>query len=373
MPRLTSVLTVDYSVIRLVLFEGKDRRYFAEKFLAYDGFGDKGFHNPEDVFIKIQRLFKTCEEEYGFIDRRTTVLLPGIFYRYGVFDADIAIPNGTVTESEVNALLDSCGVSLPGYTATEKEALNYKSFTNPVMTDPIGEKTDRLYLTASVGYLMDPIKELIDNCAKKLGRYFDIRSYCSVVAAKSDAELTKGGQRVIIILSSGHTDVVLTKGAVAVDVRSDLWGETHVKSALSDLTGLDDHGVDRLLKQTDLNIFFDNDDMYYIDGKPYPVAEVNALIIEAMQYYAKEIAKLIADMLGENKLALYLTGSSVCENRGVKELFEEELGQDLNVIRSEVLNLEGCADYVTAAAQKTDSGKESVFTRVISSITNRRK
>lgn len=377
MSRLTSVLIVEYGNIRLVLFEKKNasHMYFAERSLPYDGFDDRGFFNPEDVFSKVQRLFDICQEDCGALDSVSTVLLPGAFYKFGLCERDEAVPGGTVTEKDVSSLLAGCGARLPGCEATERIPLYFKSFSNPVMFRPVGEKTDRLYVTASVGYLMLSIKELFDNCAKRMGRRFICVSYCAAAAAEADRRFVKGGEKVIVVFGDGHTDVIMCKGVAPVDVRSDLWGERHVRLALADLTDTDEATGSLLLKNINLNLSFDDGDKYRLPGVSFSVKEINSRVIETLQYFAKAVAKCVNELCGEIEPAIYLTGCALCQRRGVKEIFEDEIGREVNVISSDSLNLEGCADYLVAAAMKSmdNNARQSVSEKIAARLTYRRK
>lgn len=377
MSRLTSVLNIEYGTIKLVLFEKKNASfvYYAEKFLYYDGFDGNGFINPEDVFKKIQDLFAICQNEYGNIDKKVTALLPGVFYRFGIAERDKVIESGIVTDRDAESILSECGVRLPGYEATERIPLYYKSFSNPVMYSPVGEKTDRLYVTASVGYLRKDIKELIDNCAKRIGREFEYLSVCTAAAAKADNALVKGEDRIIVIFSEGHTDVALCKGVAATDVRSDLWGTRHVVYALSDKLGIDEELSAMLLKSINLNLAFNGNDSYNLAGTAFSVQEVNTRIVETLQYFAKEIKKCVLDMTAESEPPIYLTGSELCQRRGVREIFEDEIGRSVVLLKSEVLNLEGCKNYVTASYNERINNRagQNAVMRTVSRLTNWRR
>lgn len=355
-----AVLFFGHKQIRCVLFsEGKDRSvFFAEKSIEYDGFSDTGFANPEDVFLKVERLVHSAESENGVVVKRVCCALPSDFFRYGVTEKDLAINGGVVTEKDVKNLLDHCAVGLPGYTVVEKLPLYYKSFNAPYMVDPVGQVAERLYVTASCGYLESRIKELFDNCAKKLKKEFVLNSYAMLAAKRLDHDFLKGVRRAVILFTEGYLDVALCEGSVPVEVRSIAWGESSVRDALAQLLSCDKETRDLVFKRVNLNLAFEDGDRYRIVGKEYSVKEVNSLVIEAIEYFAREVKKMLADLPKED-VVVYLTGCDLCENRGVKELFEDELGKDVYVAIGKEPNIEGCKNYILSAyAVGTDNGND---------------
>ena len=369
-----AVLTFGHKQIRCVLFsEGKERSvYLGEKVMEYDGFSDTGFANPEDVFLKVERLVLSVESEYGVAVKKVCCALPCDFFRYGVREKDLAFAQGEViTDKAVNTLLDLCAVGLPGYAVVEKLPLFYKTFNAPYMTDPVGQTADRLYVTASIGYLEARVKELFDNCEKKLKKEFVLNSCAMLAAKRLDHDFLKGVRRVLVLFTEGYVDVALCEGSVPVEVRTIPWGESSVRDALTELLSCDAETRDLILRRVNLNLAFEEGDRYRIVGKEYPVKDINSLVIEAVEYFAKEVKKLLADMPADDAV-FYLTGCDLCENRGVKELFEDELGKDVFVAVSKEPNLEGSKNYILSAYAVGNQGNDK-SKGLIYKIFNRRK
>ena len=367
---LTSVLEVCFSKLRLVLFQRRNGQtfYFAEKCLPYDGFTEVGFSAPEDVFSKIQQLFDLCESEYGSIDSVANVVLPGVFYKFSVNERSISINGGIVTEKDIADLNGKSEVRLPGYEDTEIIPLYYKSFGNPMTLEPLGERTDKLFLTSSIGYLKLPIKELFDNCAKRLGRTFVYTSCCSAAAAKADNDLVKGEGRIIVILADGYIDVALCKGAAPVDVRTELYGDRQVYMYLEDCFKLDISVAKTVAIGANLNLPEETSLDYSIGESTIHANEVNGCIAEILTHYAKLVRDCIEDLTEGEAFPICLTGSDLCLTRGVREIFENQLGRKVLVLKSEVNNLEGCADYMVSSFINSDK-KVTLQTKIADFIT----
>ncbi|MBR1746946.1 MAG: hypothetical protein IJ735_01900 [Clostridia bacterium] len=368
-----SVLYFGQRDIRAVLFSvliGQNS-YYTEKRMDYDGFDEKGFKNPEDVFLKIERLVKSIEEDNGVVVKKVYCAVPSVFFRYGIVEKDIAIESGTVTEKDIDALLTTDPVGLPSYYVAETLPLYYRSFNNPVIQDPVGQVTDRLYATVSCGYLNSHVQELFDNCAKKLKKVFIPDSFVMLAAKRLDHDYTKGVRRTVVVFCEGHTDVAICEGAVPVDVRSVPWGESSIREGIKELVACDEKTCDMIMKRLNLNLACADGDVYRLQGKEYSVEKLNGLAVEAVDFFAGQVKSLVSEMTKEDGVT-FMTGSAFCANRGVKELFEDTLGKDVFVASSSAPHLQGCENYVLSAytlrEEKTGRSAGSIF-----KIFNRRK
>lgn len=374
MSTVFSVLLFDSKEIRAILM--KESRasfsFVAQKTIDYAGLTEYGFVNPEDVFLKVERLVKGIEADCGCTVKKVYCALPTEFFRYRVAEKDLPVPEGVVTNKEVKAILDSCVTTIPGYVAVEKLPIYYKCFNNPYMTDPVGQLTDRLYVTASCGYLLSDVKELFDNCAKKIKKEFIVDSFALLAAKRLDYDYLKNVRRIVILFTEGHTEIALCEGAVPVDAKTIPWGESTVLTAITELLGCEKQQAEKLLSRINLNIAYNEDDQYHVEGETYSVKEVNSLAVEAVDYYAKEVKKMLSTLVKDDGV-FFLTGSDFCLNRGVKELFEDQLGKDVFVATSSEPNLEGCANYVLSAYAikyiPNDNKSEGLFQKIF----NRRK
>lgn len=349
MRRFKSALIVEYGYMRLLLFVKKNGvfTYFNEEITDYDGFYFDGFKNPDDVFYKIQQLFSAVQR-YGAVEKNSIVVLPGAFFKYGVDERDVRIVSGTVTKNDVEALLASCGARLQGYEAVARMPLTFRTLLNPAVDNPVGEKADRLRVTASVEYLKSGIKELFDNCARRLGKSFQFTSFGSLAAKKSEKE-AHCAERTIVLLADGNIDVVACRGGVPVDVKSDMLGARHVCYSLAEELECSDEVAEEIAMGANLNLNFSPSDVYVFGRDEFSVSKVNTCMADAFIYLGGEIRNCIDGLPSEGTPAIFLTGSKMCEVRGVREIFEDETGKDIKLLQSDVLNLEGCADYVASA------------------------
>jgi len=359
MALLKTALIVEYGYVRLLLFKKKNGvfAYYDEERVDYDGFNEKGFVNPDDVFYKIQNLYDKAKV-YGRIDKRALVVLPGAFFKYAVAEQDAPVSSGTVTANDVKNLVESCGARLPSYEAVQKRPLAFKTFANPVIVNPVGEKADRLRVVTSVEYLRLGIKEIFDNCAKRLDKYFTYTSFGAVASKKADKE-RRLSERIIIIFADGNIDVVLSKDGVPVDVRSDMFGSRHVLYSLAEGMRCPDDEAEEVMLGANLNLNFSDGDVYRLGSKEYSVADVNTFLAEAFIYLGGEVKKCIDSMETEKEPVICLTGSAICAVRGIKELFEDETGAEITVLKSNSINLEGCGNYVASAVGEYMSECES--------------
>lgn len=347
--RLTSVLCVENGVIRLILLEKRTSGYvfYAENSVSYSGFDNDYFRSSEEVFEQIRSLYAATENKYGICEDLSYVLLPGFFYVYDLAESQVRIESGTVTEKDVNRLLSSCGKEKSGLRPVECTPIYFKSFYNPIMYDPVGEKTDALYVTASVGYMKPSVKELFDNCAKRCAKTFEYCSYPAAVAYNADGTLPEG-EKIFVIFGRGHTDVALCRGKSPVAVKSCLYGYNDVIYSVTDLLNCTDDFADGLISQSNLNLAFTQESKYSFLGNLFPVKEVNTRIIETLLYIASVINETVNVFSGEKEIPVYLTGSDICSIRGVKEIFEDQTGREIEVLDSEEANFEGCKNYALA-------------------------
>ncbi len=361
MHRLKSALIVEYKYMRLLLFVRKngDFSYFHEERINYDGFNENGFINPDDVFSKIQHVYADAEK-YGSIDRHAVVVLPGIFFKYGRAEQDTVIASGAVTENDVKTVISLCGTRLPSFEIVQKRPIAYNTLSNPYIDNPVGQKADRLKLIASIEYLRLGIKELFDTSAKRLGKIFEYTSFGAEIAAKADKTVHLS-ERIIITLSDGNIDVALCNGGVPVKGCSDLLGAKHVCYSLAEEMGVDDATAEEIANGMDLNLNFTDDDFYYFGGEKYSVAKVNTYVAEAFIYLAGEVKKYIDEICEEETPPVFLTGSSLCSVRGVKDIFEDETGCEITVLYSETLNLTGCGNYVAAAVCESTKAVDTLY------------
>ena len=347
--RLISVLCVENGLIRLVLSERSEAGYvfYAENSVPFSGFDNEGFRSSEEVFEKIRSLYADTENRYGLTEDRAFVLLPGIFYNYDLVENQIRIDGGTVTEKDVQKLLSSCGKEVRGHLPVERTPIFYKSFYNPIMYDPIGEKTDSLYVTASVGYLRPAVKELFDNCAKRCLKNFEYCSFPTAVAHNA-ARFLPEGDKIFIVFGRGHTDIASCSGRSPIAVTSRFFGYNDVIYSVTDLLNCTDDFADGLIMQSNLNLAFTPELKYSFLGNHFPVREVNTRIIETLLYIASVIAETVNAYSGEKETPVYLTGSDICSIRGVKEIFEDQIGREIEILTSDAINLEGCKNFTLA-------------------------
>lgn len=360
MYRLKSALIVEYKYIRLLLFIRKNGEfsYFHEERINYDGYNGSGFLNPDDVFSKIQHVYADAEK-YGSIDKRAIVVLPGVFFKYGQAEHNIVIDNGTVTENDVKTIIGLCGARLPSFEIVQKRPIVYKTLSNPHINNPIGQKADRLKLIASIEYLGLGIKELFDTSAKRLGKIFEYTSFGAEIATKAE-KTSHLSEMIIIALADGNVDVALCNGGVPVKGCSDMLGAKHVCYSLAEELGVDDDAAEEIARGMNLNLNFTAEDFYYIGGEKYSVAKVNVCIAEAFIYIAGEVKKHIDEICEDETPPVFLTGSSLCSVRGVKDIFEDETGCEITVLDSETLNLTGCGNYVAAAVCESTKAVNTV-------------
>ncbi|MDY4654717.1 MAG: hypothetical protein SO386_00565 [Eubacteriales bacterium] len=350
MYRLKSALIVEYKYMRLLLFVRKNGvfSYFHEERIDYDGFNGNGFINPDDVFSKIQHVYADAER-YGSIDKHAVVVLPGVFFKYARAEQDTVIESGAVTENDVRTIISLCGTRLPSFEIVQKRPIIYKTLSNPYINNPIGQKADRLKLIASIEYLRLGIKELFDTSAKRLGKIFEYTSFGAEIAAKAE-KTAHLPERIIITLADGNIDVALCNGGVPVKGCSDMLGAKHVCYSLAEELGVDDATAEEIANGMNLNLNFTDRDFYYVGGEKYSVSKVNSCVAEAFIYLAGEVKKYIDEMCeDETPPPVFLTGSSLCSVRGVKDVFEDETGCEITILDSETLNLTGCGNYVAAA------------------------
>lgn len=349
MRHLKSALIIEYEYMRLLLFTQKQGvfTYFDEKRIKYDGFDSNGFINPDDVFSKIQSLYSEAKH-IGGTDKSAEVVLPGAFFKYAVADNDLAIQSGVIGQGDIDSILADCGARLPSFEAVQKRPLFFKTISDPVVDNPIGQKSDRLKVKASVEYLRLSVKELFDNCAKRLGKEFSYTSYGAEIAAKADRD-NHCSQRIIVALAGGSIDIVSCFGGVPTASMSDVLGADHVCYSLAEELRLEDGVAREVLHGVNLNLNFTDKDKYYIAGETYSVAVVNTCVAEAIIYLASETKKAIDAIIEEELPPVFLTGSELCSVRGVKDLFEDETGAEITVLNSSTLNLKGCDNYLAAA------------------------
>ncbi len=354
MPKLSSALIIEYGFIKLVLYESRNGQevYFGEKIIDYSGFSEYGFKNPEDVFGKIQNLFATCEKQFGKIDRITKVVIPGIFFKYDVEYKEVATDDGTVKKKDVEALLDSCEGSVFGYEPVEKTAVFYETAISAETLEPLGEKSFMLKGKISVGCLNLAVKELFDNCAKRMGRVFEYTSFIASTGFYAEKSLGGNEDRIIIFIADGHIDIGVVKGRAPLKTCSFCYGEGEVATAIAQSVKCSEIVAKRLLSHANLYIDFENDETqnYYLGGKSYAVKDVNFAILQTMEPLGVAIKGAVSDMTKED-YPVFVTGSKLCNLRGIKEVLMEEMHTKSNVelLTSDVINAEGCENFIVAA------------------------
>lgn len=354
MPKLFSALIIEYGFIKLVFYENKNGQavYYGEKTIEYSGFSESGFNNPEDVFGKIQKLFETSEKQFGRTDRVTKVVIPGLFYRYKIISREVATNDGTVKKKDIDALFAGCDENVFGYEAVEQTAVSYETAISAETLEPLGEKTYMLKGNISVGYLKLAVKELFDNCAKRMGRIFEYTSFICPVAACAEKMLGANDYRIIILIADGHTDIGIAKGRAPLQMRSVCYGEGEVVMAIAQMLNCGDAVAKRLLRHA--NVYIDCEsgitENYYSGGLAYPVEKVNLAILQTVMPICAEIKATLDEMTNDD-LPVFVTGSQLCGIRGIKEVLTEELHTKSNVelLLSDAVNAEGCENFIVAA------------------------
>ncbi len=361
MNKLKSTLILEHDFIRLLLFKKSNGifTYFDKVEVGYEGFSAKGFVNPDDTFSKIQSLFAEGER-YGRIEKNSLVILPGMYFKYADIEEDVTLGGSTVSNNDVINLLKKCDARLPSYEKVQVTPLKYKTATNPNLYNPVGEKTERLRVLASVELLKTGLKELFDNCAKRLKKKFYYTSPLTVIAKKTYFDKIDSN-RIVIYFADGHIDVGVFSGGVNVLSKSDLFGCKYLSEGLSYELDCDIDVAEKIALGSNLNLNFSSKDKYYF-GTGFSVSQVNSLLAEGIIYIAKEVRECILG-LTEEKFPIYMAGSDLCQVRGIKELFEDEIGRDITLLKGKEHNQESCAKYFIEALTDRYNYEKDIFFR----------
>ena len=67
-----------------------------------------------------------------------------------------------------------------------------------------------------------------------------------------------------------------------------------------------------------------------------------------INYYAGLALNVISGITIEHTAQFFLTGSDICAQRGVREIFCKKLGRDVEILDSGSLNLTGCGNYIAS-------------------------
>ncbi len=246
--------------------------------------------------------------------------------------------------------------------------VSFKSLNNPVMFNPVGQECTKLYGVVSVILLEKRIKEFFDKAAKRLRKTFIYLGESNLCMEKADKDINiAGATRLLINFREEHISASLCKGKAILSTKIIDWGANHVIYALQDLLKIDFNKATILSNKLNLNVNCQDNDFYVLnDGDKlaeYNMKAVNKRVANTFDYLSQNIKKAIDSFKLDTSVPVYITGSDVCEIRGVKELLNNALGGEmLQTLTPKLINFDNTSNYpLVSCVEWIDNETSSSF------------
>lgn len=369
-----SVLYVGRFYLRLVLFDvlNGQTRFLCEKKMPYAGFKGLFFINSEETFNTIINMFTETERNNDRSFEVCKTVLPTAFYKFDVVTGELVPKNGVVTGKATNICEKKCRSNIPNYVPLIGKTVRYYTSDGNIVENPTGMALDKLYFTVAVEYLNEKIKEFFENCGRRSGKKFEFYSEQGLLADAARHKTDCLKKYIFVDIGDGATEVCDTDGIAIRNAAEISFGEEHIAMVVDDITG-DKRETELVLNELNLNLLCGGEDYYRTYNAKYGIKRINYGVISILKYISDAVKRSAVRENIDEADKIFITGSDICLKKGVRELFEDELGRPAEILRTDFLSLEGCKSVAIAAAASAASDKKGFFNRLIKGFSKRRQ
>lgn len=323
---LFAILEVNSSNLNLILVEkSEDFTHFVyNKQTPYDGYENRRFNNPEELFVLVQQAFKECEQTTNIILNNFSVILPQRFFRTSIQEKSKLLNGKVVDYKDIKKALSKFFVSDSGFKAVSLLPIAYKIDNIEYNNAPIGKAGKAFSVIIEQTSLEESVEELFSTCAKRLGKDINFYASTSLVLHKYSKQSAMH-KSIFVSINEKSSDISLCENNQIIENSSVEWGGDYLYLALMDLLNIEEDTAKKLLNKLNFNLPIQDSGRYIIaDGSKasFEISKVNKHAITTLFFIIKEINKKIITLNRGIKLPVYFFGNDICNIRGIKDIFE---------------------------------------------------
>ncbi|MFW5780201.1 MAG: hypothetical protein ACOCWI_01935 [Bacillota bacterium] len=314
----------------------------------YSGFQDGEFLSPDEVYPTIKSLIESVYLRFKIKVKKIFVSIPAEFTCIVNKSVEKDI-NKRVKEKDIEELFEIGNTyqSHNIFEAVDMQGIYYKTNSNPKrLIDPVGEECDTIfaklcYILAE-RYFTDTIREVMKTLKLKYDFVSSVISQIKHISEKNKIDVFQHS----IHIDMGYltTAVCYFIGNRPVDLKTFSIGGGSAAGDITLVTDIPFSHSYKLYKKANLNLQPKDDDLYYIHSDKedfsYEVKTINAILEERIYNIGEHLAAAIyntgVDM--QQGVQVYLSGCSLCENRGVREILEAAIGNKISIEKEDLFD-----------------------------------
>ncbi|HHU43170.1 MAG: hypothetical protein QM214_05105 [Bacillota bacterium] len=345
-----AILDIGSEYMRLVVLNksGKEAVISAYAKHMYSGFQDGEFLCPDEIYPAMKRLIESIYLRFKTRIKSLVVTIPGEFICTVDKNVEKDIDN-FVKQKDINEIF-AIGNTYHNHNNFEVlniEGIYFKTNKNPKrLIDPIGEECDsiaaKVAYTLSERYFTDTIRQAANALKIKVKFVSAIVPQIKYISKKYMIDTFQDA--IFIDLGYLNTTLAYFMGERLVDIKTFSIGGA---SAAADITLVKEipygHSY-KLYKKLNLNIQPKEEDSYHIhsdkENFSYDISTINAIVEERIYNLGAHILDAINNMgvHVEKDTPVFLSGCSICLNRGVKEILEACIGNKIEIVSQELFD-----------------------------------